>query len=156
PSHQFPTGIIMPISRRIELLNWSIQKDGNYIIEDDYDSEFKYETDNIPSLQSLDHHQKIIYVGSFSKTLFPVLRVSYMVIRPSLISLLRKSHYNLMQDSNLVSLYTFHYFIKSGAYAKHLKRMNNYYEKKRQVLLQHIKAVFAEKVTVKDIPAGLH
>lgn len=156
PSHQFPTGIIMPISRRIELLNWSIQKDGNYIIEDDYDSEFKYETDNIPSLQSLDHHHKIIYVGSFSKTLFPGLRVSYMVLPPSLLRQYRKSHYNRMQDSNLVSLYTLHYFIKSGAYAKHLKRMNNYYEKKRQVLLQHIKAVFAEKVTVKDIPAGLH
>src|SRR5699024_4042806 len=61
-----------------------------------------------------------------------------------------------MQDSNLVSLYTLHYVIKSGAYAKHLKRMNNYYEKKRQVLLQHIKAVFVENVTVKDIQAGVH
>lgn len=156
PSHQFPTGIIMPISRRIELLNWSIQKDGNYIIEDDYDSEFKYETDNIPSLQSLDHHHKVIYVGSFSKTLFPGLRVSYMVLPPRLLRQYRKNHYNRMQDSNLVSLYTLHYFINSGAYAKHLKRMNNYYEKKRQVLLQQLKTVFAEKVAIKDIPAGLH
>src|SRR5699024_1502541 len=121
PSHQFPTGIIMPLSRRFELFNWSILKAGNYIIEDDYDSEFKYETYNIPSLQSLDHHQKIIYVGSFSKTLFPGLRVSYMVLPPSLLRQYRKSHYNRMQDSNLVSLYTLHYFIKSGAYAKHLK-----------------------------------
>src|SRR5699024_4954039 len=119
-------------------------------------SEFKYETDNIPSSQSLDHHQKIIYVGSFSKTLFPGLRVSYMVLPPSLLRQYRKSHYNRMQDSNLVLLYILHYFIKSGAYAKQLKRMNNYYEKKRHVLLQHIKTVFDEKVTVKDIPAGLH
>ncbi|HLQ96531.1 MAG TPA: PLP-dependent aminotransferase family protein [Pseudogracilibacillus sp.] len=156
PSHQFPTGVIMPISRRIELLNWSIQSPLHYIIEDDYDSEFKYETDNIPSLQSLDHHQKVIYVGSFSKTLFPGLRISYMVLPPALLRKYRAHHYNRMQDSNLISLYTLHYFIKSGAYAKHLKRMNNYYEKKRQVLVQHLKNTFAQRITVKDIPAGLH
>lgn len=156
PSHQFPTGIIMPISRRIELLNWSIQNPLHYIIEDDYDSEFKYETDNIPSLQSLDNHQKVIYVGSFSKTLFPGLRASYMVLPPALLRKYRQNHYNRMQDSNLISLYTLHYFIKSGAYAKHLKRMNNYYEKKRQVLVQHLKKTFDERITVKDIPAGLH
>ena len=85
PSHQFPTGKIMPISRRIELLNWAAQADDRYIVEDDYDSEFKYETDNIPSLQSLDRNQRVIYIGTFSKTMLPGLRISYMVLPPDLI-----------------------------------------------------------------------
>lgn len=80
PSHQLPTGIIMPVSRRIELLNWATRGSDRYIIEDDYGSEFKYKTNNIPSLQSLDKNQRAIYMGSFSKTMFPGLRVSYMVL----------------------------------------------------------------------------
>ena len=94
PSHQFPTGTIMPITRRIELLNWAVEADDRYIIEDDYDSEFKYETNSIPSLQSLDNNNRVIYTGSFSKTLLPGTRISYMVLPPNVLREYRK--YNAM------------------------------------------------------------
>ncbi|RIN31070.1 PLP-dependent aminotransferase family protein, partial [Staphylococcus succinus] len=84
PSHQFPMGTIMPVSRRIDLLNWASQNH-SYIIEDDYDSEFKYETDNIPSLFSFDKNESVIYLGTFSKTLMPGLRISYMILPSTLI-----------------------------------------------------------------------
>ncbi|MDY0393773.1 PLP-dependent aminotransferase family protein [Virgibacillus halophilus] len=86
PSHQFPTGTIMPISRRIQLLNWVTNKDENhYIVEDDYDSEFIYNSDYTPSLYSLSNNDKVIYLGSFSKTLLPSFRISYMVLPPKLL-----------------------------------------------------------------------
>lgn len=82
PSHQFPSGVIMPASWRIQLLNWAAEQNGRFIIEDDYDSEFKYDADTIPALQSLDRFQNVIYMGTFSKSLFPGLRISYMVLPP--------------------------------------------------------------------------
>ncbi|MEW9677683.1 PLP-dependent aminotransferase family protein [Lentibacillus sp. L22] len=156
PSHQFPTGKIMPINRRIELLNWSTQGQDRYIIEDDYDSEFKYETDSIPSLQSLDQNQRIIYTGTFSKTILPGLRISYMVLPPDMLRKYRKHYRHLMQSSNALSLYTLYYFIETGAYARHLKRMTHHYESKRKELMGQIRERFGEKVAIEDIPAGLH
>lgn len=156
PSHQFPTGTIMPISRRIELLNWSIQHPNRYIIEDDYDSEFKYETDSVPSLQSLDKNQRVIYTGTFSKTMFPGVRVSYMILPINLLKKYRDLHYNLIQNSNLLTLYTLHYFIKGGGYYRYLKKMNLVYASKRKVLIQQIKKIFGSKAEIKDIPGGLH
>ncbi|MCM3570595.1 PLP-dependent aminotransferase family protein [Neobacillus mesonae] len=156
PSHQFPTGRIMPISRRIELLNWAIQTNDRYIVEDDYDSEFKYETDNIPSLQSLDRHHRVIYMGTFSKTMLPGMRVSYMVLPPELLREYRENYHDLMQPSNSLILYTLHYFIESGEYTKHLKRMNHQYETRRKILIKHLQMRFGKKVQIEDIPAGLH
>ncbi len=156
PSHQFPTGKIMPISRRIELLNWSVQLDNRYIIEDDYDSEFKYETDNIPSLQSLDRNQRVIYTGTFSKTMLPGFRISYMVLPPEMLRDYRNRNADLIQDSNTLSLYTLHYFIESGDYSRHVKRMNHYYEMKRKLLIKHLQIKFGNTVDIEDIPAGLH
>lgn len=156
PSHQFPTGMIMPISRRIELLNWATQLDDRYIVEDDYDSEFKYESDNIPSLQSLDRNHRVIYSGTFSKTMLPGMRVSYMVLPPHVLREYRKHYCDLMQFSNSLILYTLHLFIESGEYSKHLKRMNHQYEKRRKVLIKHLKILFGEEVEIVDIPAGLH
>ncbi|GIO19687.1 HTH-type transcriptional regulatory protein GabR [Oceanobacillus oncorhynchi subsp. incaldanensis] len=156
PSHQFPTGIIMPVSRRIELLNWAAEADDRYIVEDDYDSEFKYETDSIPSLQSIDRNHRVIYTGTFSKTLFPGIRISYMVLPPKLLREYRKHSANLMQYSNLIALFTLHYFIESGAYAKHVKRMSHHYELKRKLLINLLKKRFKHKVEIMDIPAGLH
>ncbi|WP_343754167.1 PLP-dependent aminotransferase family protein [Lentibacillus halophilus] len=156
PSHQFPTGNIMPISRRIEWLNWSARHPHRYIVEDDYDSEFKYETDHIPSLQSLDKHQRVIYIGTFSKTILPGMRISYMVLPPEILRAYQNYHIDAMQSSNILELYTLHYFIESGEYTKHLKRMNHYYEKKRKCLIQELKQRFESNVTIDDIPAGLH
>lgn len=156
PSHQFPTGKIMPISRRIELLNWSVNLDGRYIIEDDYDSEFKYKTDNVPSLQSLDRNQRVIYTGTFSKTMLPGFRISYMVLPPELLRDYRYRYADLIQDSNSMGLYTLHYFIESGSYDKYLKKMNHHYEIKRELVIHHLRLRFGNRLYIEDIPAGLH
>ncbi|GGJ94047.1 hypothetical protein GCM10007063_15750 [Lentibacillus kapialis] len=156
PSHQFPTGNIMPISRRIELLNWAATGKNRYIIEDDYDSEFKYGTDNIPSLQSLDRTQRVIYFGAFSKTLLPSFRISYMVLPPDLLELYQHNYSDRIQGCSSLQLYTLHYFIESGDYAKHIKRMNQHYNKKRKQLVNELHLRFQHKVRIQDVPAGLH
>lgn len=156
PSHQFPTGKIMPISRRIELLNWSLAASNRYIVEDDYDSEFKYDTDNIPSLHSLDHNQRVIYIGTFSKTLLPSFRITYMVLPPDLLKKYREKYIDWIQGSNSLQLFTLHYFIKNGNYKKHIRKMNKHYEEKRKLLLQALKKKFNNKIIILDIPAGLH
>lgn len=156
PSHQFPTGIIMPISRRIELLNWASASEGRYIVEDDYDSEFKYGTDNIPSLQSLDRNQRVIYAGTFSKTIMPSFRISYLVLPPDLLREYKRHFSYWIQGSNTLNLFTLHYFIESGEYAKHVKRMNNHYEMKRENLIKELKWKFRNDIKIKNVPAGLH
>src|SRR5699024_4394487 len=128
PSHQFPTGAIMPISRRYDLLNWATKKDNHYIIEDDYDSEFKYQTDNIPSLQSLDGNQKVIYIGSFSKSLLMGFRISYMVLPYNLLRIYQAHYQKLLPYNNVLSLYTLNEFILNGNYFQHIKKMNLIYE----------------------------
>ncbi len=156
PSHQFPTGKIMQISRRIELLNWAAQSDDRYIVEDDYDSEFKYETDSIPSLQSLDRNLRVIYMGTFSKTMLPGLRISYMVLPPDLLREYHRHYPDFMQNANSTMLFTLHYFIESGEYARHVKRMNHHYETKRRILIKELQMKFQEKIHIADVPAGLH
>ena len=156
PSHQFPTGKIMPISRRIELLNWTAKGDHRYIVEDDYDSEFKYETDNIPSLQSLDRNHRVIYMGTFSKTLLPGLRISYMVLPPDLLREYREYYANFMQYSNSLILFTLHYFIEGGEYARHVKKMNHQYERRRKLLIADLRQRFRDEIKIEDVLAGLH
>lgn len=156
PSHQFPTGVIMPISKRFELLNWSSKKSNRFIIEDDYDSEFKYQTDNIPSLQSLDNSQKVIYFGSFSKSLLMSFRISYMVLPISLLRKYRKYYSKLLPYNNVLNLFTLNEFISNGNYLQHVKRMNHYYEKKRIILIEHLESVFKNDIIINDVPAGLH
>lgn len=156
PSHQFPTGTIMPISRRNELLNWAAKNEKRFIIEDDYDSEYKYETDHIPSLQSLDQNQQVIYTGTFSKTLLPSLRISYMVLPFNLLRKYRNKYGDRIQEVNTLNLYTLHYFIEDGLYQKHIRQMNNSYEQKRSRIIRLLKAKFKDQITIRDIPAGLH
>ena len=80
PSHQYPTGIVMPVKRRQELLSWACKKEGRYLIEDDYDSEFRYKGKPIPALQGMDGRERVIYSGTFSKSVAPAIRVSYLVL----------------------------------------------------------------------------
>ena len=156
PSHQFPMGTIMPISRRIDILNWALQDEKRYIIEDDYDSEFKYETDNIPSLQSLDNHQSIIYTGTFSKTLFAGMRISYMVLPVELLKKYKKVHSDLMCSSNTLELYTLSRFIEHGDYMSYVKKMNYKYDIKRKKLIQELEKVLKNRIKINKVPAGLH
>jgi GntR family transcriptional regulator/MocR family aminotransferase len=156
PSHQFPTGKIMPISRRIELLNWAAQADDRYIIEDDYDSEFKYETNSIPSLQGLDRNLRVIYMGTFSKTMLPGLRISYMVLPPDLLREYHQHYADFMQNGNSTMLFSLHYFIDNGEYARYVKMMNHKYENKRRILITELQKRFQERIHIADVPAGLH
>src|SRR5699024_3983632 len=140
PSHQFPTGAIMPVSRRFDLLNWTTKKPNHYIIEDDYDSEFKYQTDNIPSLQSLDAHQKVIY----------------MVLPYSLLRIYRAQYQKLLPYNNTLSLFTLNEFILNGNYLQHIRRMTLFYENKRNELIRHLTDTFKNNITINDVPAGFH
>ena len=156
PSHQFPLGIIMPISKRIDLLNWVSEKEDRYLIEDDYDSEFKYGTDNIPSLQSLDKNQKVIYMGTFSKTLLPSFRISYMILPIKLLEKYKQRYKYWLQGNDSLQLYTLKYFIESGEYSRYVKKMNSHYENNRMILIEALKNHFNEKIDIVDVPAGLH
>lgn len=119
PSHQFPMGTIMPVSRRIDLLNWASQTH-SYVIEDDYDSEFKYETDNIPSLFSFDKNDSVIYLGTFSKTLMPGLRMSYMILPSKLIKQFELQNDNMIPDFSMLNALTLNLMIKEGHYEKYI------------------------------------
>ncbi|ANB47106.1 MULTISPECIES: PLP-dependent aminotransferase family protein [Bacillus] len=155
PSHQFPSGVIMPASRRIQLLNWAAEQNGRFIIEDDYDSEFKYDADTIPALQSLDRFQNVIYMGTFSKSLFPGLRISYMVLPPGLLRTFKERTYDLQTCSTLAQL-ALKEFIESGEYQKHIKKMKQHYKNMRERLISALEETFGERISVKGANAGLH
>lgn len=157
PSHHFPTGIITPISRRYELLSWASKSNNHYIIEDDYDSEFRLIGKPIPALQSIDVADKVIYMNTFSKSLTPTIRISYMVLPKTLVQ-----KYNSMLGfysctvSNFEQ-YTLARFIEKGYLEKHINRMRNYYRKLRDTILDCIKKhPLYSKVTIMEEHCGLH
>lgn len=156
PSHQFPTGIVMPISRRIQLLNWSSQAKNRYIIEDDYDSEFKYQSDAIPSIQGMDTFDKVIYMGTFSKSLLPGLRISYMVLPQHLLQSFRESEGFLMQTCNVLAQLALQEFIDSGEYQKHIKRMKQIYSERQTRLIKELDRRFGKNIAIHGANAGLH
>ena len=157
PSHHFPTGIVTPISRRYELLSWASKTPNRYIIEDDYDSEFRLLGKPIPSLQSIDVLEKVIYMNTFSKTLTSTIRISYMVLPQSLMQIYKK---NLSFYSCTVSTfeqYTLARFIKKGHFEKHINRMRNYYRTQRDTVISCIKKhPQYNKVKIREENAGLH
>src|SRR5699024_2093139 len=155
PSHQFPMGTIMPVSRRINLLNWASETH-SYIIEDDYDSEFKYETDNIPSLFSFDKNERVIYLGTFSKTLMPGLRMSYMILTIKLVKQFEMLNLNMIPDFSMINALTLNLMIKEGHYEKYVKKMHQIYGKKRETLITHLSDTFTSNIRIKDTRAGLH
>lgn len=155
PSHQFPTGAVLPIGRRKQILSWAV-KTNTYIIEDDYDSELRYYTNPIPAMQSLDTAGKTIYTGTFSKSLAPVMRTSYMIL-PNILKdkyIERYGRYNafvpVFHQKALAA------FINEGFYEQHINRLRNIYRKKHTALLKAIDEIFGKKVTVLGEGAGIH
>ena len=157
PSHQFPTGIIMPISRRYELLDWAGKKSSRYIIEDDYDCEFRLYGKPIPPLQTIDHQEKVIYINTFSKTMAPTFRISYMVLPPHLAQVFySKLGFYSCTVSNFEQ-FTLAKFIEDGYFERHLNRMRTYYRNKRDALLEYIKnSPLSSCVTIEGEDSGLH
>ncbi len=157
PSHHYPTGIVMPVSRRYELLGWASRGEGRYIIEDDYDSELRLSGQPIPALQSIDVSDKVIYMNTFTKTLCSTVRISYMVLPQDL---LMRFYDTLSFYSGTVSnfeQYTLARFIEEGKFETHINRMRNYYRQKRDALLGAVNQSRLQSIAaISGEEAGLH
>jgi len=154
PSHQFPTGSIMPIQRRSELLNWAYQKEDRFIIEDDYDSEFRFQGKPIPALESLDAQNKVIYLNTFTKTFAPSFRMSYMVLPYRLLNkYLAIKDYNQCTVPNFEQ-YIMYKFMQGGYFERHINRMKNLYFKKIELIRTIVSRYKNLKIESDD--TGLH
>ena len=156
PSHHFPTGLVTPLSRRKELLDWA-NRTGAYIIEDDYDSEFRFHAHPMPAMQSLDGNGRVIYMNSFSKSLAPSIRISYLVLPGELMALFQKTlgFYSCTVPS--FEQYTLARFLIRGYFEKHINRMRKFYRSRRNKVVALLEnCVFAEKLTILEQDAGLH
>ena len=157
PTHHFPTGITMPVSRRYELLSWASAAPGRTIIEDDYDSEFRLTGRPIPSLQSIDTDGCVIYMNTFSKTLASTIRISYMILPPALANRYYEqlSFYTCTVSS--FEQYCLARFLSGGWFEKHLNRMRLYYARLRREVLRVIAdSPCADRLTVLERDSGLH
>ena len=155
PSHQFPTGVTMSLSRRIALLQWA-QKTNTIIIEDDYDSEYRYELQPIPALQGMDRANSVIYIGTFSKIMFPALRIGYLVVPPDLIPVVKKAKWLCDRFSPILEQYVLTDWIRLGHFERHIRRMRQLYNLRRQALIAAFKKYFGERVTILGENAGIH
>lgn len=155
PAHQFPSGQIMPINRRIRLLNWANQASDRYIIEDDYDSEFKYSGKPVPALQGIDLNEKVIYMGSLSKSVSPTLRVSYMVLPPHLMSTFTRELSYQICPVPLFEQKILRRFIEDGYFERHLNKMRTIYKRKRELLVDSLLSLNHD-IRILGADAGLH
>ncbi len=156
PSHHFPTGLVTPLKRRQELLDWAEAANG-YIIEDDYDSEFRFHAHPLPALQSLDRQGRVIYMNTFSKSLTPAIRISYMVLPAELMEVFQKKlgFYSCTVAS--FQQYTLARFLNEGHFEKHINRMRKFYRNRRdQVIAALGSCPWQERLTVLEENAGLH
>jgi GntR family transcriptional regulator / MocR family aminotransferase len=155
PSHQFPLGVTMSASRRLQLLDWA-QSTGAWIIEDDYDSEYRYESMPIASLQGLDRHSRVIYIGTFSKVLFPALRLGYIVIPPDLVERFTAVRNAMDICPSHLKQAVLADFIGEGHFLRHIRRMRLLYGERRAILVDSIRGEFGSSWQVSGAEAGLH
>lgn len=155
PSHQFPLGVTMSASRRFQLLEWA-QNTGSWVIEDDYDSEYRYESLPIASLQGLDANARVIYIGTFSKVMFPSLRLGYLVIPLDLID--RFVTVRRAMDIGPPNFYqdVLADFMSEGHFARHIRRMRVLYRERRSALVNSISEELGAAVEVLGSEAGMH
>ena len=156
PAHHFPSGIVTPLSRRQELLRWAAEQDG-YIIEDDYDSEFRFDAHPVPTMMSLDGSGRVVYMNTFSKSLAPSIRISYMVLPEGM---MRQFRERLGFYSCTVSSFeqeTLARFLSRGHFEKHINRMRRFYRARRNKIMEILKTCeFAPLLSIREEDAGLH
>lgn len=154
PANQYPMGEVLSLERKMALLNWAAQKH-SWVIEDDYDSEYHYQYRPLASMQGLDQHQRVIYLGSFSKTLFPSLRLGYLVLPDALVDAFRKARVACYGQAPLMSQALVANFIEEGHFSRHLRRMRIRYKEKLEVLQQAMEKLSPWGRTLKR-QAGMH
>lgn len=155
PSHQFPTGSVMPIKKRLRLLDWAKRKQG-IIIEDDYDSEFRYDSKPIPSLQGIDSIGCVIYIGTFSKSLSPALRINYMVLPQSLLERYNRIFNWYRVPVSLINQKILAQFMHQGYWDRHLRKIHLTATRKHDLLIRTIHEYMGDKVIIHGQNAGLH
>jgi GntR family transcriptional regulator / MocR family aminotransferase len=155
PSHQYPLGVTMSATRRFQLLEWA-HKTGSWIIEDDYDSEYRFDSMPIASLQGMDIHDRVIYTGTFSKVLFPALRLGYIVIPPGLVERFSAVRQAMDICPSHASQAVLAAFIREGHFGRHVRRMRRVYEDRRRVLIEEIDRHFGRSYQVEGAAAGMH
>ncbi len=155
PSHQFPTGYIMPIGKRHRLLNWAKQNDGT-IIEDDYDSEFRYFGRPLPALKGLDTNGTVVYLGSLSKVIPPSIRISYMVLPDRLLAIYQKKSSLYNQAASTIEQLALARYMADGHLERQIRRLRKLYYEKKLLFLAAIKNSFGDKAEVNEIDSGLH
>ena len=155
PSHQFPLGTVMPLKQRLELLQWASKKEGRYLIEDDHDSEYRYKGKPIPALQSIDHEEKVIYLGTFSKSIAPSLRISYMVLPQHLLKKYQDTCGFYSTTVSKIQQEVLCEFISGGYFGRHLNKMRAIYKSRHDFLVSELKKrSWVEKIAGDN--AGLH
>ena len=155
PSHQYPLGIVMPMKRRMELLKWAAEEENRFIIEDDYDSEFRYKGKPIPALQGFDLNEKVIYLGTFSRAIAPAIRVSYMVLPKKLLTLYHERCGFLSCSVPKTEQLVLEQFLTKGHFERHLNKMRALYKTRHDLLLTQLKPLLSVcKVTGER--AGVH
>ncbi|MDX1737829.1 MAG: PLP-dependent aminotransferase family protein, partial [Alphaproteobacteria bacterium] len=155
PSHQYPLGVTMSLNRRLRLLEWAAQKDG-WIIEDDYDSEFRYSGRPLAALQGLDKDNRVVYVGSFSKVMFPSLRLGYIVVPEDLTDMFRMARAALDDHPSTIAQPALARFIEEGYFTAHLRRMRKLYDGRRQKLSNLLETHLKGLVSIESAEAGMH
>lgn len=155
PCHQFPTGVIMPVERRLALLSWA-GRAGSWIIEDDYVSEFRYEGHPLEALQSLDRDGRVIYVGTFSKTVFPALRIAYLVLPPSLVHPFVAAKWATDRFSPSLTQEALADFIGSGQFERYLRRAGKGNAARRRALIGALRQHFGDRVEIAGENTGVH
>ena len=155
PSHQFPLGATMSASRRLQLLEWA-ERAGAWIIEDDYDSEYRYGNMPIASLQGMDRNERVIYIGTFSKTLFPSLRLGYMVVPPDLVNRFLAVRHAMDIYPPYLSQAVLTDFMRQGHFSRHVHRTKLLYGERRRILVEEIRARFGAEMPVLGSEAGMH
>lgn len=156
PSHHFPLGSIMPVQQRLELIK-AAEKLDFYIIEDDYDSEIRFEGRPIPALQSLAKSERVIYINTFAKSLAPSLRISYMLLPPALLTKFEKEFYFYSCTVPGFEQYVLAEFMKSGQFARHLNRVRNLYKVKHDCLIEKLqKSKLMKNIIIRSNNAGMH
>lgn len=154
PSHQFPLGVTMPAGRRSRLLHWAASAPDRWLIEDDYDSEFRYSSRPIPALQGLDRAGRVVYMGTFSRSIAPAIRVAYMILPPELLERYRRTFSHGACTVSRFEQESLRRFITQGLYGRHLRRTGNLYRKKCALFTGALSEISG--VTISGADAGLH